>query len=79
MLAGEHNPQLFIDAMVQRFVKNEDLPKVGGLKLKKQAVVDMLDLKEASEFVEAARAVDLLVTQGFSEVGEIVNGEGRTG
>ncbi len=72
--AAVQNPEMFMDARVRRFVARAEMPEVGGIRLKQQSVIDMLDLKEISEFVEASRAIDITGQSAFTVLGELVNG-----
>lgn len=74
MQAAISRPDEFIKTMVDRNVKDEDLPKIGMFKLKKSVVVDMLDLKERAGFINACHAA-VGGVDPFARIGTIKKGK----
>jgi hypothetical protein len=50
------NPEAFLLSKMTEHIKNSEQPTFGGFKMQPEKLIEMLSLKEKSEFIEAAKA-----------------------
>jgi len=55
-ISAIQSPEAFLLAKMTEHIKNSDQPTFGGFKMQPEKLIEMLSLKEKTEFIEAAKA-----------------------
>ena len=55
-ISAIQSPEAFLLSKMTEHLKNSDQPSFGGFKMAPEKLIEMLSLKEKSEFIEAAKA-----------------------